>query len=349
MNVYNWFWSDKFWFPEGKTWKSLENQAGSNIYVPQAKDLYWAMPLGLVLLLCRYAFEAYILTPFGFWWGVKNKKTGDETKPDPLLENLYKKNGFVNRTNIESVAKQTDMSVQDVKMWLRERRKETKTPAIKKFNECGWHCVFYIFSFSYGLVTLWNKSWFSEMKYCWKDWPSLHIANDVYWYYLIETAYYWCLIFSLATDHKRKDWKEMTTHHLVTIALLYFSWVMNFVRIGSLVLLCHDVADIPMNACKCAKYAGKPKLTDALLVCFIPFWVISRIIIYPFWILNSSTFEVKKYIEPFTAYYLFNALLIALQILHIMWTYLIVKIAVNDVRKGKFEDVRSDTEDSDEE
>ena len=52
-------------------------------------------------------------------------------------------------------------------------------------------------------------------------------------------------------------------------------------------------------------------------------------------ILNSSTFEVKKYIEPFGAYYLFNGLLIALQLLHLMWSYMIAKIAVNDIRKGK--------------
>ena len=31
-----------------------------------------------------------------------------------------------------------------------------------------------------------------------------HIANDVYWYYLVELSFYWCLVFSMLTDHKRK-------------------------------------------------------------------------------------------------------------------------------------------------
>ena len=35
----------------------------------------------------------------------------------------------------------------------------------------------------------------------------------------------------------------MTTHHVATIVLLYFSWILNFVRIGSLVLIVHDAAD----------------------------------------------------------------------------------------------------------
>ena len=38
----------------------------------------------------------------------------------------------------------------------------------------------------------------------------------------------------------------MIVHHVATIALLYFSWIMNFVRIGTLVLIVHDVADVPM-------------------------------------------------------------------------------------------------------
>lgn len=348
MNVYDWFWSETFWFPEGKSWKDLQNDVDKNIYLPRAIDLHWALPIGLVLLFVRYAFERFILFPLGYLYGVKKKKSNTITVGDPVLEGLFKKNGFVSRNNLESVAKQTDMSVREVEVWLRRRRKLSVTAPISKFAECGWHCAFYIFSVTFGLITLWHKPWFSELKYCWKDWPKMHIANDVYWYYLIEMSYYWCLMFSLATDHKRKDWKEMTLHHCVTIALLYFSWVMNFVRVGSLILILHDTADIPLNLCKCAKYAGQLKQCDYFLCIFIPVWTLTRLIIYPFWILNSSTFEVKNYIQPFCAYYLFNILLIALQLLHLMWSYMIAKIAINDIKKGKFEDVRSDN-DSEEE
>ena len=39
----------------------------------------------------------------------------------------------------------------------------------------------------------------------------------------------------------------MFVHHLVTICLLVFSWSCNLVRIGTLVLLIHDFADIPLQ------------------------------------------------------------------------------------------------------
>lgn len=35
----------------------------------------------------------------------------------------------------------------------------------------------------------------------------------------------------------------MVVHHFATITLMYFSWVLNFVRIGTLVLAVHDAAD----------------------------------------------------------------------------------------------------------
>ena len=38
----------------------------------------------------------------------------------------------------------------------------------------------------------------------------------------------------------------MMIHHVVTIILLYFSWVTNFPRLGCVIILIHDVADSPM-------------------------------------------------------------------------------------------------------
>jgi ceramide synthetase len=39
----------------------------------------------------------------------------------------------------------------------------------------------------------------------------------------------------------------MFVHHVVTLCLLGFSWASNLVRIGTLVLIIHDFADIPLE------------------------------------------------------------------------------------------------------
>jgi len=61
---------------------------------------------------------------------------------------------------------------------------------------------------------------------------------------MTSMAFYWALSFSQFFDVKRKDFWQMFIHHIATISLMCFSWVGNLTRIGSLVLLVHDSADI---------------------------------------------------------------------------------------------------------
>lgn len=61
---------------------------------------------------------------------------------------------------------------------------------------------------------------------------------------MISMAFYWSLSFSQFFDVKRKDFWQMFIHHIATIILMCFSWIGNLTRIGSLVLLVHDCADI---------------------------------------------------------------------------------------------------------
>jgi ceramide synthetase len=45
-------------------------------------------------------------------------------------------------------------------------------------------------------------------------------------------------------DVRRSDFWEMALHHAITILLLAMSFSINFVRVGTMVLICHDTADI---------------------------------------------------------------------------------------------------------
>ena len=52
--------------------------------------------------------------------------------------------------------------------------------------------------------------------------------------------------------------------------------------------------------------------------------------------------------KPFLGYYVFNGLLFILQILHIIWFSLIVKMALGMLRGKEVEDTRSSDEESSE-
>ncbi|KAK2102186.1 Ceramide synthase 5 [Saguinus oedipus] len=151
----------------------------------------------------------------------------------------------------------------------------------------------------------------------------------------MELAFYWSLMFSQFTDIKRKDFLIMFVHHLVTIGLISFSYINNMVRVGTLVMCLHDVSDFLLEAAKLANYAKYQRLCDTLFVIFSAVFMVTRLGIYPFWILNTTLFESWEIIGPYTSWWLLNGLLVILQVLHVIWSYLIARIALKALIRGK--------------
>ncbi|KAK3592979.1 hypothetical protein CHS0354_023201 [Potamilus streckersoni] len=341
-------WDDDFWFRNnsGVTWKTYEaNEDG--MYIPNTRDLNWAVFIGVLLLGVRYLYETYIVIPTARRLGVSQQKRIRRPTVNPVLENEFKTNKKPDHQMIEALSKQTDLSVRKIQIWFRLRRLQDAPSIMQKFREVSWHFLFYLTMFIYGLVILWNKPWFSQTKYCWINWPQQHVTSDLYWYYMIELGFYWALVFSLLTDHKRKDFTEMVTHHVATIVLLYFSWLFNFVRIGSLVLVVHDASDYWMAAAKMANYCKKQKLTDSLFGIFLIVWIVSRLGIFPFVCIYATLIQPYHYVMDRTCgcHFFFNFFLILLQVLHILWSVMIFRIVIGKLVKGQVEDVRSDSED----
>lgn len=175
----------------------------------------------------------------------------------------------------------------------------------------SWRCSYYTYSFFYGIIVLWDKPWLWDVKYSFYDYPHHPVTSGVWWYYMTSMAFYWALSFSQFFDVKRKDFWQMFVHHIATISLMCFSWVGNLTRIGSLVLLVHDSADILLEvkttqrskrllngflsfrfifivnsqAAKMAKYASYQKVCDCIFTVFTILWIVTRIIVFPRWII----------------------------------------------------------------
>lgn len=150
----------------------------------------------------------------------------------------------IHELQITALAKQLDCTERQVERWLRLRRAQDKPSTLTKFCENSWRCLYYTYSFFFGLFILWDKPWLWDINHCYYNYPYHPLSNDVWWYYMVSMAFYWSLSFSQYFDVKRKDFWQMFVHHIATIVLMSFSWVGNLTRIGSLVLLVHDCADI---------------------------------------------------------------------------------------------------------
>lgn len=151
---------------------------------------------------------------------------------------------------------------------------------------------------------------------------------------MFSMSFYWSLVVSQFFDIKRKDFWQMFVHHIITLLLLSLSWICNLHRVGSLVLVIHDCADIFLEAAKVTKYANYQKLCDGIFAIFTVVWIITRMGFYPR-VIYSTSIEAPSILPMFPAYYIFNSMLLSLLCLHVAWTYMILKIAHHSLKSGK--------------
>lgn len=169
------------------------------------------------------------------------------------------------------------------------------------------------------------------------------MTNDVWWYYMSSMAFYWSLTFSQFIDNKRKDFWQMFIHHVLTLVLFIFSWICNIHRVGSLILLVHDSADVLVEAAKALKYAKFQRTCDIVFGLFTVTWIVTRLLIFPR-IIYACIFQTLQPIYP--AYFLFNTILVMILILHIIWTYMIYEVIAQSLKTGEINrDVRSSSDD----
>lgn len=116
-------------------------------------------------------------------------------------------------------------------------------------NLMHWYSIqrftFYLMISIVGFLVLRRQPQYNDLTECFRNWPHHPITDEVFWYYMVQAGLYWSLLLStFIFDVRRSDFWQMMLHHAVTILLLSMSWTINFVRVGSLLLFIHDLADI---------------------------------------------------------------------------------------------------------
>lgn len=297
--------------------------------------------MAISFLILRLVLERFWFAPFGLSLGIRNTRT-KKAPNNPILEAAYQSSSKIKHKQILSLSKQTDLTERQVERWWRQRRSQDKPSLLVKFCECAWRCFFYSYNFLYGLSILWDKEWLWNIDHCYLGYPHQGVTNDIWWYYMVSLAFYWSLTMSQFFDVRRKDFWQMFVHHIATIALMAFSWVCNLHRTGTLVLLLHDCADVFLEGAKMAKYANYQKICDCVFGLFTILWLVTRMGIYPFYIIWSTLIRAPTLLPMFPAYYIFNSLLVLLLVLHVLWTWLILQIVYNSFAAGQMDgDIRS--------
>ncbi|XP_069335405.1 ceramide synthase 4 [Eulemur rufifrons] len=349
LSTFNeWLWQDRFWLPPNTSWAQLEDRDG--LVYAHPRDMLAALPLALVLLALRITFERFVGLPLSRLLGVRDQ-TRRPVKPNTTLERHFLTEGrSPKEPQLTLLAAQCGLTLRQTQRWFRRRRNQDRPRLTKKFCEACWRFVFYLCAFVGGFSVLYHESWLWTPARCWDNYPNQTLKPALYWWYILELGFYISLLITLPFDVKRKDFKEQVIHHCVTILLMTFSYSSNLLRIGSLVLLLHDSSDYLLEACKMFNYTRFRLVCDTLFLIFSLVFFYTRLVLFPTQILYTTYYESIMNWKPFFAYYFFNALLVMLQLLHVFWSFLILRMLFSFAKKGQMQkDVRSDVESSDSE
>lgn len=235
------------------------------------------------------------------------------------------------------------------------------TKARVRFEEQSWSFVYYTVAFVYGLVLYCRLEYFLNLDNVYRGWPHDQMLYAFKCYYLMQMAFWIQQVFVLNVEEPRKDHIQMFSHHIITCLLLLGLYYYYFLRVGHCILMIMDSVDIILAAAKMLKYTGMIAACDAMFLLFLVLWVVMRHGVY-----NVITYHVwdklgKIMIDSHCSLPLhpskrcwtnavpntFFGLLVGLQIITLVWMYLICKVAYKVITGKGAEDVRSDDEDSD--
>ncbi|KAK0191074.1 longevity assurance proteins LAG1/LAC1 [Armillaria mellea] len=239
-------------------------------------------------------------------------------------------------------------------------RKEAK---FDRFGEQGY-AVFYFFIMGCWGLRIMSQlpTWWYRTEYFWIDYPHWDMVPELKRYYLMQMAYWsqQLLVMLLKLEKPRKDYNELVAHHIVTIWLVGWSYLVNLTLIGNAVYMSMDIPDTSFAFSKLLNYMQWERAKVVSFVFFIGIWtyfrhILNLIILYSVWTEADLIPEHTRVWDPrrgvwlpwWMKYAIFVSLAL-LQVLNLFWYYLIMRVLYRTITTSVTDDVRSDDEDGDE-
>ncbi|KAJ3085161.1 hypothetical protein HK102_000252 [Quaeritorhiza haematococci] len=229
----------------------------------------------------------------------------------------------------------------------------------EKFVTAGWRFIQYGFSTLVGVYVLSQQNWVGSAPLFFEGWPNMPMSQLEKIYYAVGWGNYFYAsveMFASPAQRRQKDFAAMTIHHITTLFLIWFSYLWGFHRIGQVILLLHDCSDPVMELAKCFLYSGRQRLADIAFAAFALVFFVTRNVIFPVHVISSVplyAYHDDGSKMPFgnnTINWILVAALSTLEVLHIYWFYLIMRIAIKAVRSSGVQgDVRDHDLDDDDE
>jgi len=177
-------------------------------------------------------------------------------------------------------------------------------------------------------------------------------------YYLIQSAY-WLqqfLVLALRLEKPRSDFTELVIHHLVTLWLIGWSYLVNLTLIGNAIFVSMDIPDAFLALSKLLNYMDL-YISNVSFAIFVVVWSYFRhylnlIIIKSTWsefhLMPDASKQWKPEAGVWMAWWMQYQVLVPivlLQMVNLFWYALILRIFYRAIFQSTLVDERSDDED----
>ncbi|BGP13495.1 hypothetical protein JCM10213_000697 [Rhodosporidiobolus nylandii] len=248
---------------------------------------------------------------------------------------------------------------------------------VVRFMEQAYAVVYFSASGAFGLYVMSKQpSWWYDTKHFWLEYPHWRMDGVLKSYYLLQFSYWLqqMIVLVMGLEKPRSDFKELVIHHIVTLWLVGWSYMINLTMIGTAVFVSMDLPDICLAFSKCLNYLDLQRTSEISFVFFLVVWHYMRhylnlLILHSVWTeydlipawARSWTSESLGHkgwwlfygfgtgaIPHWMKYQIFAPIL-ALQLVNTFWSYLIWRILFRMLSGNKATDVREDGEDEEDE
>jgi len=221
---------------------------------------------------------------------------------------------------------------------------------VQRCCEAIFKCIYYVGMTAWGFQILSGKPWVpwvlgghGDTRRCWTDGPSLQaLPDDLRQFYLTAVGFHFSEVLMHMSESRHPDFWEMLLHHTLTCFLVSFSYLLNYTRIGSLVMLLHGATDIFIYLSKAVVDTTNVRLIVVSYFLLVAAYAWFRIYVFPAYIMRSAWIEsIQANGEKLPGWGFLNFALCALLILHMYWFGLIIKIGTNFRKTGEARDMQS--------
>jgi len=183
-----------------------------------------------------------------------------------------------------------------------------------------------------------------KTRFCWTDgYPFQTMPGELNRFYLIAAGYHMSEVAMLFLEQRHPDFWEMLLHHTVSVSLVSLSYALNYIRVGSLVLLLHGATDILIYLSKAIVDTPNMNFIMVTWIALVVAYGYFRIFVFPVYIMRSAWMEsvAEAGASKIFGWAYLNFALCVLLFLHVYWFGLILKIGFLFRTTGQARDLQS--------